>query len=444
MVTVAIFVSDLHMSTKDELEDFSRENETAFVKFLKQQSETYRGKEVDLVLLGDVFDIWQVATDEEKRARKSTDIDVDVKEDLEQRRVQQIIESHPKAFRAFRDFLNADRERRRIVFIPGNHDHSLIHPVMQEDVRKAVAGTDAALGGRILFSNYYDEPGLRTYAEHGCQFDANNDYDQFAEFGPECPGFYFVRIFWNRLEQQVPDIDIWWNIFRVIWERKLWHLLRIAYRFFRQYRKDDRVGEKIDVPGVPFFGAEGLPIPGALTGKSLPEFPDILFSDGGDPERVFSTDLATENRLRTLYHDPDPENADFKKEVDQILEEKFQGQAPPVPKEMIPDVQEFGLIQDEYVTAVTEMFASPGEEPLTRPLKGDALSDAMYDYVLFGHTHDAKNVSIDHPDATYFNTGTWTMKRDLTGKNVSRLCYVTIKKSPDGEVSAEQDFWRLA
>jgi len=442
MATVTIFVSDLHMSTKDELEDFSRENETAFVKFLKHQSETTRGKEVDLVLLGDVLDIWQVATDEEKRARKSTDIDVGIREDLERRRVQQIIAAHPNAFVAFRDFLNADREHRRIVIIPGNHDHSLVHPVMQEDVRKAIAGADPALGDRILFSNYYDEPGLRTYAEHGCQYDANNDYDQFTKFGPECPGFYFVRIFWNRLEQQVPDIDIWWNIFRVIWERKLWHLLRIAYRFFRQYRKDERVGEKIDVPGVPFFGAEGQPIPGELTGKSLPEFPDILFSDGGDPERIFSTDLATENRLRMLYHDP--ENAEFRKEVDQILEEKFQGQAPPVPKDPIEPVEEFGLFQqDEYVAAVTGMFANPGEEPLTRPMKGDALRDETYDYVLFGHTHDAKKESIDDPGAIYFNTGTWTMKRDLAGKNVSRLCYVTIRKSPDGKVIAEQDYWSL-
>jgi UDP-2,3-diacylglucosamine pyrophosphatase LpxH len=442
MSKVAIFISDLHLGTGDELEDFSKENETAFVRFLKDQSAKQQGEDVDLVILGDFLDIWQVATDQEKSAEKSKAITLDIDENLEGSRITQIALAHPKTFDSLNEFLMVDPARRRLVCVTGNHDHSLVHLNLQQGIREAIVGTNQDLKDRISFPHFYDAPELRTYAEHGSQFDANNKYDDFATFGPECPGFYFVRLFWNRMEPKELDVDIWWNIFRVIWERRLWSLLHTAFKLFRQYRGDPRDFKRIDLPGVPYFDAKLGPVPAPVTGKSLPECPDILFSDSADPKRIFSSDLATENRLRVLYHDP--QNTEFRVEVDRILIEKYRGQVPPIPSGLLPPAPAFGLLVDDYVKGVSGMFADPGEPPRKRPMKVEALSKAKYDYVLFGHTHEPKSATIEKADVLYFNTGSWTMVRDLSGKNVSRLCYVTIRKSSDGSMSAVQDYWDIA
>jgi len=192
MGKTAIFVSDLHLGRGDELEDFVPENEAAFVQFLGRQSEKYMGHELDLVLLGDSLDIWQVATDQEKTALESKDIEITLTGDAEMERVQQVVSKHANTFAVLGRFLKADPKKRRNVIVPGNHDHSLIRPDVQRVIREATALGDANVRESILFPYYYDEPDLCTYAEHGNQYDVNNDYDDFAAFGPECPGYYFV------------------------------------------------------------------------------------------------------------------------------------------------------------------------------------------------------------------------------------------------------------
>ena len=171
----------------------------------------------------------------------------------------------------------------------------------------------------------------------------------------------------------------------------------------------------------------------------MPEFPDLLFSEVGDPEFIFSRDTALENRLRSMYHDP--ENAEFKKAVDEILKDKFKGQPPSVPQPH-PVPMEFGIMPDRYVTAVAGMFAPAGEQPKTPLMKGDALTEGIYKYVLLGHTHDDKKQKLKGLDVTYFNTGTWSVQRDEGGKKKSRLCYVLIQKHADGSVTANQSLWK--
>jgi len=412
------------------------------VEFLGKQSIEHMGQELDLVLLGDSLDIWQVATDQEKIAIESKDIEIALTESAEMDRVQQVVSKHPNTFAALGRFLKADPKKRRNVIVPGNHDHSLIRPDVQRVIREATALGDANVRESILFPYYYDEPDLCTYAEHGNQYDVNNDYDDFAAFGPECPGYYFVRLFWNRLEPKEPNADVWLDSFRAIWQQRLWRLLPFALRLFRQYRNDPRPFERIDVPGIPFFAADGQPASLPVTGKPLPESPDILISTSGHPERIFSTDDATENRLRTFYHETG--NEEFKKAVDEILDEKFHGQPPEVPSELILSVPEFGIFQDEYVTAIGRMFADPGQSPRVQPMCGHALTTGKCNYVLFGHTHDDKKKELTGLDVTYLNTGTWSVRRDPEGKNVSRLCYVTISKESDGTVKAVQDYWVLS
>ncbi len=96
MERAVIFVSDLHLGTGDELEDFVPENEQAFCDFVKQQSDNLTNREVDFVLLGDLLDIWQVATEADKHAEKSDQIDISVQNELEAERVKEIIAAHPK------------------------------------------------------------------------------------------------------------------------------------------------------------------------------------------------------------------------------------------------------------------------------------------------------------------------------------------------------------
>ena len=104
---------------------------------------------------------------------------------------------------------------------------------------------------------------------------------------------------------------------------------------------------------------------------------------------------------------------------------------------------EYGLFHDEYVTAVTEMFAPKSSTGSTKPLKNEFLKDEVYDYILFGHTHEEKKVVMSNLNITYFNTGTWSTMRGPSGQNQSRLCYVTIKKSQDGKVTAAENYWKL-
>jgi UDP-2,3-diacylglucosamine pyrophosphatase LpxH len=435
MDKVAIFVSDLHLGRGDELDDFLPANEFAFIRFLDQQSTTFLSWDVDLVVLGDFLDIWQVATDQEKNAPETKEINLLVLNGLETQRAQQIIDAHPGTFRALQLFLAAAPAQRRLVLVTGNHDHSLVDAQVQAVVRQAVAGGNAALASRVGFTHYYDAPELATYAEHGNQFDGNNDYDHFPRFGPESPGFFFVRLFWNRLESLEPKLDEWdwWNAFKAIWEDNLLYLVPPAVRFFRQYRQDPRSFERIDVPGVPFFAA---PVPFPV--RRLPEFPDVLVSDALRTDVIFSTDAATERRLRSLYHDPG--HPEFKAAVDEILREKFSGQAPQVP-EPEAAAPAFGLLSDEYVDAVTGMFAPPGQQPEVMPMKGAALNPGEYKYVLLGHTHAEKEVNIPDPGVTYINTGTWTAKRDAAGGNMSRLCFVMVQKPVGQEALAARYYW---
>lgn len=437
MDKVAIFVSDLHLGRGDELDDFIQKNEAKFIRFLEHQSSNFHSFEVDLVILGDFLDIWQVATPKEKKAPDTKQIDLSLLNGLESQRVQEIIDAHPKTFNALKAFLAVDPAKRRLVFVTGNHDHSLVNGQVKGVVRTAVTGGNTALAPRVVFGHYYDAPELSTYAEHGNQFDVNNVYDHFLQFGEECPGFYFVRLFWNRLESLEPKLDEWdwWNAFKAIWEDNLFYLLGPAVRFFRQYRHDPHPFKRIDVPGVPFFAAPGkMPI----SAQRLSEFPDVLVSDRPVKGLIFSTDPATENRLRSLYHDPG--HTEFKVEVDEILREKFPGQVPQVP-EPEPTFLKFGPFYDEYVPKVAGMFASPGQKPEVMPMKGEALNPNLYKFVLLGHTHADGEVEIPDLGVTYFNTGTWTVKRNAAGGDISQLCFVIIQKALGQEARAVRDYW---
>ena len=437
----ALFISDLHLGRGDELEGFPTENEHAFARFLAEQSKRYQNEHVNLVILGDFLDVWQSVSDEDKHADNSSSIDIALDAASDRDKVFRIIQAHPKTFESLREYLKQDPGLRSVTLVIGNHDHSLVNEGVQEVLRDAIAGSENSLRNCIKYAHYYEDPELGVYAEHGNQYDANNDYDDFATFGQECPGYFFVRLFWNRMELLAPCIDTWWNSFQAITERKLWTLILPAYRLFRQYRTDPRRFKRIDVPGVPLFAAGTQPFEGPVSGKSLPGFPDVLFSNRGLPNSLFATDVAVENKFRTLYHDR--ANAEFRHAVDRILEEKYHGAPPAVPVDLVVLAPSYGLFSDEYVGAIAKLFAPAPPSSQLKPLMGSLLTKERYKYVLFGHTHEDKNTQLMNGNVTYFNTGSWSVKRSADGENLSRLCYVNIEQLSNGDVRAAQAYWSL-
>jgi UDP-2,3-diacylglucosamine pyrophosphatase LpxH len=439
MGKVAILISDLHMGRGDELEDFAPENEAALVRFLAGQSDEHQGDEVDLVLLGDAMDLWQVVAEAEKTAARSSDIPIDYAPAGDVARVEQIVAAHPSAWNALHDFLAAGAAPRRLIIIPGNHDHALVNEQVQQAVRVAVAAGSAGLGARVSFPYYYDQPALRAYAEHGCQYDDNNSYGDFGDYLTETPGYFVVRLFWNRLEARLPNADDWWNSFRAIVRNKLWEQWGPAIRLFQQYREDQRAFPRIGIGGIT-FAADAALAGGPLAGASLPDWPDVLLGSAQCQGRLFSTEANTENLLRDLYHSPD--NAEFRQSVDEVLKARFGAAPPAVPSDHVAVVAEFGLFQDQYVGAATGMFARGGRPARTRLLRGRGLAERAYDYVLLGHTHDEKKVQLGRPNAFYLNTGAWVARRDERARNVAHLCYVKLQQQDDG-VALTQALWPL-
>ncbi|MFC1834027.1 hypothetical protein ACFL2Q_04750 [Thermodesulfobacteriota bacterium] len=125
--------------------------------------------------------------------------------------------------------------------------------------------------------------------------------------------------------------------------------------------------------------------------------------------------------------------------MDEILNEKFQGNPPTIPSEPIMDRQ-LELFEDKYESAVKGMFASQHGTPQVHPMKGEVLDSDTYDYVLFGHTHHELKRDFCRLGVTYFNAGSWSVQRDAEGNNTSK-CYVVIRKAPEGAVAAEQLRW---
>jgi UDP-2,3-diacylglucosamine pyrophosphatase LpxH len=437
MEEVVIFVSDLHLGRSDELEDFVPENETKFCDFLKKQSGDFPNAKVDLVILGDFLDIWQVATDTEKTASETDRIPIRVDEQLDICRAQATISAHPNTFEALRGFVQVNPDHRSIICITGNHDHSLVKTGVQAVITQAIAKGNGLLQKRIGFQNWYENVQLGIYAEHGNQFDEDNVYDDFTVFGAEAPGYFFVRLFWNRLEAIQPNLDFWMYSFTAIIKNKLWNLLGPARKLFRQYVWDPRPFKRIQAAIIlPPILLESRTVETPCRTANLKDFPDLLLTDKVDPNHIFSTDNKVESHLRTLYY----EDAGFRKEVDKILKEKFPEEPIIVPKplEGTRHLEFLGIDMDSNFSAVRGMYGAHNGNQCARALKGEFLKPDIHKFVLLGHTHEHKRKELKDLKVTYFNTGSWSIRRDSKGNNTTDWCYTIFQKSSSGAVTAEQ------
>lgn len=268
MRKVAIFMSDFHLGQKDRLEEFHADDE--FAELLGRLSREHADDEVDLVLLGDIMDLWTTITDDrEVRAQSAADVDIYFPiptndpqamaqaTQKELNKVRAVLNAHPGFFEALGRFLtdSPPARNRRILYIPGNHDHSVVEPALQQAIRDRILPNDHPQAGNIVFPCWYQNEDLQVYAEHGTQltYGGSFKYTNFGKFGEECPGYYELKLVWNRLERRAPELD---NVFMgalspALWPGLFWWLLmkgnwaywRTLRKFQIQYEHDSRADE---------------------------------------------------------------------------------------------------------------------------------------------------------------------------------------------------------
>ncbi|MBI4400008.1 MAG: metallophosphoesterase, partial [Nitrospirae bacterium] len=257
MKKVAIFMSDFHLGQKDRMEEFHAEQE--FAELINRFSIEYavdpeKGKEadeVDLVLLGDVMDLWTTITyGEEVNAQTADEVELYFpvteanKPDAVQKelaKVRAVMREHHLFFDTLARFLVDDPTRRRVIYIPGNHDHSVVDSTIQGEIHQRILRgcrqmmeqqwvrfePEVAeprlhdLAQRIVFPNWYADALLQVYAEHGNQLTHGGAYryNHFDQFGEECPGYYELKLVWNRLERRTPELD---NVFMGALSPAMW------------------------------------------------------------------------------------------------------------------------------------------------------------------------------------------------------------------------------
>jgi UDP-2,3-diacylglucosamine pyrophosphatase LpxH len=417
----AVFVSDLHLGSNPTLDDFTRDREfEALLELSELKPEG--GDQVDLVLLGDSFDVWQSVSENECRQEQSSRIELEYLADSEAQRLAGVRAKHLRWFEALGRF--GKRPGCRLVFITGNHDHSLIDPAVQAQVTQYLG-----LGGfaGLSFANFYEDPALSLYADHGSQYDHNNTYDDFArlDWKKDCRGYYFVKLFFNRIEYRDPRVDNspsgWGEVWH--WLRRFmnFRLLAAAVRYYWQYSTDNRVPLWV----TPFAArglAESAAEPG-LVGQAAA--PNLLIGGPAarSSESFFSADPETEEFLREAY-EASPE---VRRAVNEILEAQEQGEAvrgpqrgarrearparkasarrrAEVPK---PEGALRGLASERGIAGPPEDVGWAENLFSDKPYFRDRIDVRDFRYVLFGHTHGALDRQLSN-GATYLNTGTWT------------------------------------
>ena len=456
--TISVFISDLHLSKGGawSLEDFHSDSQvTSLVNYLAGR---YAGQRMDLVLLGDVFDFWQVVPQSDLAAGSPINLSLDINTICAD--LRDIATQHPEFFQALARF--SQDAGHRLVVIPGNHDHAMITPQLQSEFRSILVNDFAFQGGgdNLFFPPhfFYAVPQLGIYAEHGNQYDKFNKYQNFAHFGPdprteECQGYGLVRLFWNRLENLEPDIDDaperWGDWFNWLGRYFRWRTLSKAWRWYQDYQGDRRV-HPITIQAALHEAA--LSVPDAQGGERVVA-PEILL-DGQDlnPNLLFSPDLAVEQAYRHLYQS----EPGFRQAVDQILQQKFAGQ--PLPSlAPLPGVTPVNL--DAPTTMIhpaagharslregkpimrnlAGMF-SPGQGPaLYRDPQGQRahLDSQVFKFVAMGHTHEPRWEPIpNYSNKLYANTGTWTTRR-VNGTEAERTV-ILVEKRANQEVWAER------
>lgn len=165
MKLLRVVLSDLHLGTgspagvPNVLEDFH--HDAAFADLLAHYDRVAGPGELELVLNGDIFDLLKVKIGGRWPA--------EITDEIATEKLRQCLDGHPVFVHALRELL--EKDGRRAVFLPGNHDLDMIFPGPQALLRRYVA--PGALEGKIRFvtesDTYYLPDGIQI--RHGHQLE---------------------------------------------------------------------------------------------------------------------------------------------------------------------------------------------------------------------------------------------------------------------------------
>jgi UDP-2,3-diacylglucosamine pyrophosphatase LpxH len=148
MKLIRVVVSDLHLGTGAQsgklnpLEDFFEDDHFAE---LCAHYDAFAGAdtEVELILNGDIFDLLKV--------KVNGTWPLEITEEIAVEKLRLALEGHPKFVTAVRRFLT--RDRRRLSYLPGNHDLDMWFPAAQELFTRYVAPAERAERVRFITSS---------------------------------------------------------------------------------------------------------------------------------------------------------------------------------------------------------------------------------------------------------------------------------------------------
>jgi UDP-2,3-diacylglucosamine pyrophosphatase LpxH len=426
----AVLVSDLHLCSNPRIDDFLWDAELQALLELPELDP--RGEDrVDLVLLGDVFDLWQSVPEAECRARRSADIELAFDAASEVARIDAVLARHGQAFSALGAF--ARRPGCRLVVVPGNHDHVLVDPAVQAAVAARLGLAAGAPG--LAFATSYESQPLSLYADHGCQYDANNAYGSFGSIRlrDEAAGYFFVKLFFNRVEYRDPRIENapggWGAVWH--WLRRVLDLplLASAIRWFGQYWHDGRVARRLALlPGTGPARAGA-----AAAALAMPLAPALLLGGprGRSAERFFALDPGMEEFFRAAYQ----ESAEVRRAVNELLEAQAPpsrggrsragparpagrrrpaGKASSAPRPEVPPPHDRArALRPPVAAAPSGPLGPPADVVWAERLYGTGpafrapLDPAVTRFAVLGHTHGERSQPLGN-GATYLNTGSWT------------------------------------
>lgn len=219
-----VFVSDLHVGAGrlpdrrwNPIEDFRWQDD--FDQFLQMVSKRSR-KKADLILTGDVFELWQsptmtCSTNIDHPGCKiddcnDADTEIGCSEKQALARLDTVLSRHPQFIASLKRF--ASDGGNRVVLIPGNHDSALLFPALQAELRRrfAPARVSIAAGG------YWLSPDGAVYSDHGHQFDDVNRFANWPKPFVQQDGQRYivkpwgenmVQRFYNQYEAVFPIVD---------------------------------------------------------------------------------------------------------------------------------------------------------------------------------------------------------------------------------------------
>jgi UDP-2,3-diacylglucosamine pyrophosphatase LpxH len=166
MPLLRLVLSDLHLGTgvrrgePNAFEDFRHDDEFADL-LAHHHAAAAAGDTIELVFNGDIFDLLKVKID----GRWPTEIT----DEIATEKLRRCLDGHPRFVHALREFLT--HPRRRLVFLPGNHDLDLVLPGPQELFRRYVAPGELAERVRFVTSTdtYHLPDGIQI--RHGHQLE---------------------------------------------------------------------------------------------------------------------------------------------------------------------------------------------------------------------------------------------------------------------------------